>query len=94
MVTVTEVFLQNVATEVTRARKMFPGDAVTFAALVEEVGELAKALLDQPGKSVWMEAVQVAAMAARVALDGDSSFDALRANRKLDNHRHHSRLTR
>ena len=58
-----------------RARARWPGNRHKLAALVEEVGELAQALLkrDHEGGSdaaVWSEAVQVAAMAARVATEG------------------------
>ena len=82
------IFLDQVAEEVARARTKFPGDRLTGLALAEEFGELIKALLDEPGKAVWKEAVQTACMAARVAVDGDGSVDTWRANRGLDNHRH------
>jgi hypothetical protein len=50
-----------------------------LAALTEEVGELAQALIDHSrGKTtashVFKEAIQVAAMAIRVAEEGDASF--------------------
>ncbi len=59
------------------ARIEFPQPNPTLAALTEEVGELAKALLHiREGKAsdwqrVYDEAMQVAAMACRVALEGD-----------------------
>lgn len=80
-------FLIDVRNELERARAWFPGDRGQYIALAEEVGELARALLEQNGSSVWEEAVQVAVMAARVAIDGDSSIDALRMERGLNNHR-------
>jgi NTP pyrophosphatase (non-canonical NTP hydrolase) len=54
-----------------------------FAALVEEVGELAKALMEHDRglgtstQQVLREAVQVACMAIRVATEGDSNFTYL-----------------
>lgn len=66
-------FLAEVRAEVARARSKFPGNDLTTIALTEEVGELAKALLDESPSRVRSEAVQVAAMAVRVAIDGDAS---------------------
>lgn len=72
------VFLQDVMKELTRARAKFPGNTLQMMALSEEVGELAQALIDhrmgkQTARDVYAEAVQVAAMAVRVAVDGDNS---------------------
>jgi len=80
-------FIADVEQELSRARRLFPGDRIMGLALAEEFGELIKALLDEPGKNVWKEAVQTAVMAARVAVDGDNSVDAWRASKGLDNHR-------
>lgn len=74
-------FLAEVRAEIARARAKFPGNSLQMVALTEEVGELAKALLDEPDENVRREAVQVAAMAARVALDGDASVVAHRARK-------------
>lgn len=65
--------------ELNYAQHRFPGNADMLAALTEEVGELAKALLDHkrgkaPAADVFAEAVQVAVMAIRVAMEGDSAF--------------------
>lgn len=65
--------------EVRRARGMFPGRNLNFAALIEEVGELANALIEVGrGKAsdhdVHKEAVQVAAMAIRLMEEGDPQF--------------------
>ena len=63
--------------ELTRARTKFANPSRNYIALCEEVGELAKALLDcKPGDressvAVYKEAVQVAAMAIRVMEEGD-----------------------
>lgn len=77
-------FLSNVMTEIIRARTKFPVQSalITIVALQEEVGELAEAYLDhaiianeyKKGKTlkdIHKEALQVAVMAMRVALDCD-----------------------
>ena len=62
--------------EVVRARTKFPGNKHMLAALTEEVGELAKALLqDLPRDRVVAEAVQVACCAIRIIEEGDAAFD-------------------
>ncbi|WP_020201897.1 hypothetical protein [Cupriavidus sp. WS] len=80
-------FMADVSAELRRARAKFPGDRIMTIALAEEFGELCKAILDEPGANVWKEAVQTAVMAARVAIDGDSSVDEWRSAKGLDNHR-------
>lgn len=74
-------FLEQVREEVGRARGLFPKPDGLMVALTEEVGELAKALLDEPWKRVEEEAVQVAAMALRVATEGDPTLSKLREKR-------------
>ncbi|UUV44550.1 hypothetical protein RCMOTHERGOOSE_40 [Rhodobacter phage RcMotherGoose] len=76
--------LSEIKKEVGYARSKFPGDNVTFAALVEEVGELATATFSQSRIDVRKEAVQVAAMAIRLVLDGDCTFNDWRAKFNLD----------
>jgi len=61
------------------ARAKFPGSNLNFPALVEEVGELSKALLENSSgkvepKDVFAEAIQVAVMAIRVAEEGSAEF--------------------
>lgn len=75
---------QEILHELIRARTKFPGKNVTFAALVEEVGELATATFEEPRANVRKEAVQVAVMAMRMVLDGDHTFDQWRASKSLD----------
>jgi hypothetical protein len=75
-------FLRDVEHELRRARGKFPGSNLVLAALAEEVGELAQAMLKRrAGKmtdqDVWNEAVQVATMALRCAVEGDPSFNAV-----------------
>ncbi|MEL7513639.1 MAG: hypothetical protein AAGK03_03430 [Pseudomonadota bacterium] len=69
--------------ELQRARASFTGDNVTFAALVEEVGELSTALFSEEVEAVNAKAIQVAVMACRIILDGDHTFGAWRAARGL-----------
>lgn len=76
--------MREISAELTRARTKFPGPNVTFAALVEEVGELATALFEEPRERVRKEAVQVAVMAMRVVLDGDATMDGWRQSKGLD----------
>lgn len=74
-----EKFLQDVLEEVRSARKRFPSPRMSMAALTEEVGELAQAMLKVaagkwPKERIREEAIQVAGMALRVAVEGDPSF--------------------
>ncbi|MEL7299391.1 MAG: hypothetical protein AAFM92_03315 [Pseudomonadota bacterium] len=79
-----EELCAEILEELGRARDKFPGKNVTFAALVEEVGELAKATFEEPRANVRKEATQVAVMAMRMVLDGDHTFDDWRASKGLD----------
>jgi len=83
-VTVEEALAQKILAELVRARAKFPGKNVTFAALVEEVGELATATFEESADRVEKEAVQVAVMAMRMVLDGDNCFDGWRKEKGLD----------
>ena len=77
-----ERFLTDVADEYARATAKFPGNKCNVAALMEEVGELAQALLQlefEPHKGktvedVYKEVVQVGAVATKIALHGSSEF--------------------
>lgn len=66
--------------ELKAARAAFPGNTHMLCALVEEVGEVAKAMMEHDRKEgtsvqeVLREAVQVASMAIRVAVEGDENF--------------------
>jgi predicted DNA-binding transcriptional regulator AlpA len=69
-----ESFIRLVMAEVSRARQKHPSEGnPLMAALTEEVGEVAKALLDEPWLRVVEEAVQVASTAMRLAVEGDST---------------------
>lgn len=70
--------MQAIAAEVSSARIKFPAPNKNMTALTEEVGELAKALLEYDGSDrdeIEKEAVQVAAMAIRVLEEGDPTLD-------------------
>lgn len=77
-------YLRAVTQEYDRAMQLFPGSAHNMNVLTEEVGELAQALLQlqyepKKGKSnsdVLKEAVQVGAVAMKIAIHGDSTFPA------------------
>lgn len=79
-----DAFLRDVKREIERACMKFPHSNAVMCALTEEVGELAKAMMDEPKHRVWAEAIQVAAMAARAAVEGDPTLDATRAKRGAD----------
>lgn len=72
-------FLMHVVSELSRAKVKYPAPDGRFTALVSEVGELATALLREPKERVWPEAVQVAVVALRVAVEGDPSLEGRRA---------------
>lgn len=85
-VTVREIapgLIHAVDAELSRARVMFPRASATMAALTEEVGELAKALMDESPERVRQEAIQVIVMAIRVITEGDESLAELRQRHGL-----------
>lgn len=70
-----EASIVSLLAEVSAGREKFPGNNLMLAGLVEEVGELAKALLQRKGRaSVQAEALQVAAVAMRIYEEGDATF--------------------
>ena len=72
--------IKMITDELVAAREAFPGSTHMLAALVEEVGELAQAIMQHDRKQgtsvqeVLREAVQVACMAIRLAVEGDENF--------------------
>ena len=68
-------FVELLLDEVAFARGKYPSNTVLFAALVEEVGEVAKALQDETRDRLVAELVQVAAMALRLAVEGDPAYE-------------------
>lgn len=79
-----DTLLEEIKAELAQARAKFPGDGVTMLALMEEVGELAKATFEEPRANVRSEAIQVAVMAMRVVLDGDCTLQPWRDQKGLD----------
>jgi ribosomal protein L21E len=68
--------LEEISAEVKRARIKFPKNEHLLAALMEEVGEVAKAYLEgEPIENIRNEACQVAAVAVRIIEEGDSDFN-------------------
>ncbi len=67
--------------ELRAARLSFPDSDYMVEALVEEVGELTKALMEhsrgqgETALGIFREAIQVATMAIRIATEGDSRHE-------------------
>ena len=72
---------QRIDDEIARARKKFPQPNALLAALTEEVGEVAEALMDKSWDEVTKECVQVCAMAIRIIHEGDPTLNETRAKR-------------
>lgn len=70
--------LQQIDDELSRGAARYPDPSGLLAALVEEVGELSKALIAEPRDRVQAEAIQVAALAIRIATQGDPTLAGLR----------------
>lgn len=75
----TDQILQDIRDELSDAREKFPTNRHLLTAFNEEAGELNKAMLEceydrMDAMYVYIEAIQAAAMAIRVALEGDHSF--------------------
>lgn len=67
--------LAAISAEVRRARKKHPANRHMLAAIVEEVGELAQALLQgKCQQEIMAEAIQVACVAIRLIEEGDGDF--------------------
>lgn len=79
-------FLTGIVAELMRARGKFPCSIHSFAALVEEVGELGKAFVSETAERVHDEALQTAVMAIRCGVEGDKSFAVYRNMTGLDKH--------
>jgi hypothetical protein len=76
--------IEKLSAEIELARAKFPNNEHMLAALVEEVGELAQALLQKkPTSEVRAEALQVACVALRIYEEGDASFDGWQGESKL-----------
>ena len=74
----------EIRAEVDRARELFPNPDGLFAALMEEIGELAEELQKGPGVQIAMrrkKAIQTIAMCVRLAYDGDPTLTKVRQDR-------------
>jgi hypothetical protein len=61
--------------EVLQGRRKFPANRLMLAGAIEELGELAQALLQRrPREQIEREALQVAAVAMRIYEEGDATF--------------------
>jgi NTP pyrophosphatase (non-canonical NTP hydrolase) len=70
-----EDVIEDLASEVQRARAKFPHHFNLFPALMEECGELAEASMQQQGPArIRHEAIQVMATAFRILSEGDASL--------------------
>lgn len=72
-------FQLDPAETIAQTRIAFPDNTLKLAVLTKQTGQLAEVLLDHragtaTAADIWRQAVQVAAMAARIATEGDSSF--------------------
>lgn len=78
-------FAEAVVLELEKARSKFPDRDALNCALVEEVGEVSTALMYESWDDVVKEAVQVAAMAQRLAVEGDITLEPWRESLHLGN---------
>jgi len=77
----TRRMIDEIADETHGARLKFPDPRGLMMALTEEVGEVAKALADESPERIREECIQVAAMAIRLAEEGDPTQDWVRHQR-------------
>jgi cell division inhibitor SulA len=65
----------DIAEEVIRARDKFPSNRFLFLALIEELGEVARAVLQKkPEHEVRLEWIQVAAVVVRLLEEDDPTI--------------------
>ena len=76
-------FQDRVEKEVKEACLNFPSPEALLCALVEEVGEVARACMDESCRRIYDECVQVAAMAARLAIENDPLLTEYRKKKNL-----------
>jgi hypothetical protein len=70
-----ETLIKEIDDELTKARKKFPKNRNLNLALQEEVGEFARAQLqDGSYKSIQLEGVQVIVLVLRILAEGDASI--------------------
>lgn len=74
-------FFLDVKKEIRRAEAKSPETDCLGLALMEEAGKVAKAMLSEKPLNIYKECVQTAAMALRVAVEGDPSTIPYRRRR-------------
>ena len=77
-------FMKDMQTEALRAVEKYPAPNPNVAALAGEMGEACEAMNKEPFANVYAECVQVAVMAARLAIEGDPFMDTYRISVGLD----------
>ena len=70
--------MQALQDELAFARSRFPSNSQLMEALMEEVGEVARAVLERDFDHAKQEALQVACVAMRLATEGDQSWEPSR----------------
>lgn len=78
MTTAPPTFIQSstfdaITREVARSREKFPGTRFMFAALAEELGELAEVIASPSRRAIRREVIQVCAVALRIYEEGDAT---------------------
>ena len=76
-------FIYAMVKELKRARAKHP--TTNIAAMTEECGEVAQALLDKTWGEVRKESIQLAAVSLRLAIEGDPTMAPFRTARGLNN---------
>ena len=79
-----DVFMSQVSLEYVRAHDKYPAPNPNTSALAGEAGEACEAMGKEPFANVYVECVQTAVMAMRLALEGDPFQDVYRARVGLD----------
>lgn len=77
-------FAADLDAEIKRAKAKHPTNEAMTAALSEECGEVARALVDESKERVYEECVQVACVAYRITEGGDASLEDYRKKKGLD----------
>ncbi len=77
------IFLAAVLHEIEKNRRQYPHFDATTAVVTASAGELAIAMLSEKSAEVYDKAVRLAAMALKLAVDGDRSLEPHRDKRHL-----------
>lgn len=77
-------FITDLTRELKRARVKHPTPHAMLAAIGEETGEVCQAIMDKPWSEVRKECLHLAAVALRLATEGDPTHNTFRASKGLD----------